>query len=310
MILTVTPNTALDRIMFIEEWESGKTQYPEPCIDAIGGKGLDVSFALKCLGKPSLAMGFIAGQVGKTLTGLLDNQQIRHRLTWVNGETRIAHVIVETKKHQHSHITTKGFTVSGKDTQKFLREFSKQIRKATWMVSAGTLSPGLETEFFRTIVDLANQHSVHSLIDSKGLPVLKVLASKPSIIKMNKSEFQGTFSVKTPTIGEITKQGRVILEKNNLPALVITCGGDGILAMLPGETLHAQSPAQVEVNAAGAGDAVSAGLVSRLAEGKSWKEALQWGSAAGAATVLTEATAECRLDDVQRIYNKTTVKIV
>jgi fructose-1-phosphate kinase PfkB-like protein len=137
-----------------------------------------------------------------------------------------------------------------------------------------------------------------------------VLASKPSIIKMNKSEFQDTFSVKTPTIEKIVKKGRAILEKNNLPALVITCGGDGILAMLPGETLHAQSPAQVEVNAAGAGDAVSAGLVSRLAEGKSWKEALQWGSAAGAATVLTEATAECRLDDVQRIYNKTTVKIV
>jgi len=38
-----------------------------------------------------------------------------------------------------------------------------------------------------------------------------------------------------------------------------------------------------------------------LSQGDGWLEALRWAAASGAACVLTEATAEVRLEDVQRL---------
>lgn len=308
MILTVTPNAALDRIMFVDELITGKTHYPDLSIDAIGGKGFDVSLSLKCLQHSTLAMGFIAGEVGKKLVRLLDAQGIPHALTWVKGETRIAHVIVETRKHHHTHITTRGFAIDEKETQTFFQRFSMQIKKTDWLVVAGTLASGLDSSFYQILINKANQYSVPSLIDSKGEPVLKAIVSKPTILKMNRSEFQDTFRIKSPTIDKLGISVRKVLVENELSSIVITCGEDGVLAVLPEKAFRVQCPAQVEVNAAGAGDAVSAGLVSWLANGKSWEDALRWATAAGAATVLTQATAECHLEDVERLFKKTKVE--
>ena len=100
---------------------------------------------------------------------------------------------------------------------------------------------------------------------------------------------------------------RAILRRYGLPALVITCAADGILAVLPEGSLWARTLPQDEINAAGAGDAVSAALVWRLSQGDGWDSALRWAAAASAAVVLTEATADCRWEDIQRIFASTTV---
>ncbi len=66
-------------------------------------------------------------------------------------------------------------------------------------------------------------------------------------------------------------------------------------------------PPQAAINAAGAGDAASAGLVWRLSEGDSWEEALKWCGAVSAAAVLTEATGEVRMEDAEKLYPQVSV---
>ena len=63
-----------------------------------------------------------------------------------------------------------------------------------------------------------------------------------------------------------------------------------------------------EVNAAGAGDAVSAAIVYRITQGDDWTQALTWAAAVSAAVVLTEGTAECSMTDIQNLYPKVWVK--
>ena len=46
MILTLTPNAALDRLLFIDEFKPGTVMRPQKMIDKVGGKGLDSSVAL------------------------------------------------------------------------------------------------------------------------------------------------------------------------------------------------------------------------------------------------------------------------
>ena len=55
------------------------------------------------------------------------------------------------------------------------------------------------------------------------------------------------------------------------------------------------------MSAVGAGDALLAGMLLKLADGEGMEEALRWGTAAGAAACLTSGTQLCRRVDVKHI---------
>ncbi|OGO27200.1 MAG: hypothetical protein A2Z16_16325 [Chloroflexi bacterium RBG_16_54_18] len=312
MILTITANAALDRVIFIPEFQATTVMRAQRVRECVGGKGFDTSVVLQALGVSQLAMGFVAGEVGKRLRELLEAYSIPHDLVWVTGETRIAHVIVETSHQRHSHIITPGYKLSIQDQAKFMERFRQQVRQASWVVCAGSVPEHVPDDFYRTIVEVARQAGAQTLIDSSRAFVLQATPAKPAILKMNRSEFGETFGetfgISSDSMAELNHRARQIIDREDLPAIVITCGKDGILAITQQGSWLANSPRQQEVNAAGAGDAVSAVLAWRFSEKDDWPAALKMAAATSAAVVLTEGTADCRLEDVERIYQDTLVR--
>jgi 6-phosphofructokinase 2 len=55
----------------------------------------------------------------------------------------------------------------------------------------------------------------------------------------------------------------------------------------------------------GAGDALLAGIVLRLQQGFAFSEAVRFGVAAAAATVMRPGTELCRREDAERLYEQT-----
>ncbi len=310
MILTVTPNSALDRVIFIDEWQPGAVMRTTRVVTSVGGKGLDASVVLRTLGADTLGMTFAAGDVGRQLVGLLETYGISHDIVWVEGETRIAHVIVEARHQRHSHIMTGALHISPDDCAEFLRRLQNRVREASWVIAGGSLGETLAGSFYRTVVDIAHEAGVPILLDAVGAPFLAALPTRPSIAKMNRHEFAETFATGELSLAELRAQASAVMQREGLPAMVLTCGEDGIMALAEGRIYLAEAPVQEVVNAAGAGDAVSAGLTWAFSRGKGWPEALRWAAAASAAVVLTEGTADCHLSDIQRIYQQTTVRVV
>lgn len=308
MILTVTLNSALDRVMFIDEFQPGTTMRPHKMIESVGGKGFDTSVALQTLGAQNLALGFVAGLTGKQLVNLLNNYGIRHNLIWVDGETRIAHVIIETRHHRHSHLIAAGLSVSATAYKTLLAHYQTHLNEAAWVVAGGSLAGGVPSEAYAQLSQLARVAGVPVLIDSFGEPLRRALADPPAIVKMNRPEFAHTFNQPSGPFDALVAQAQAIGRQYRLPALVITCGADGLLACTPEATYLAATPPQKAVNAAGAGDAVSAALAWRLSEGDGWPDALKWAVATGAATVLTQGTADCRWEDIERLANQANIK--
>ncbi|MCL4561511.1 MAG: hexose kinase [Chloroflexi bacterium] len=307
MFLTVTPNSALDRVVLIDRFTPGSVMRAARVVESVGGKGLDASVVLRHLGQETCALGFVAGETGKILVRLLDRYGIRHDLDWVNGETRTANVIVEAASQRHSHLIAPGYRVEPADWQSLLNRFSCRVAEAKWVIAGGSLPDGLPLDFYRTMIETAHRAGVPVLIDCPGEPARNALPASPEIMKMNDSEFQATFGIETPDLDLIREAGADVRHANNLPALVVTCGKQGILALTTEGNFLATAPEQQAVNAAGAGDAVSAGLVWRLSLGDGWQRALCWAAAAGAATVLTEGTADCELAQVEGIYPQVSV---
>jgi 1-phosphofructokinase family hexose kinase len=304
MILTITANAALDRVMVIPAFEPERRMLASRCSDYVGGKGFDVSVALAGLGVESLAMGIVAGENGRRLEFLLHGYGVAHSLTWVNGETRLAHIIVESEHRRHSHIITPGYRLSAADCQLFFSRLRSRVWEADWVAACGSLPPGAEADFYRSVVQIAHQAGVPIIVDCHGEPALLALEAIPAVLKMNATEFSATFgldkAILTDSQALLAAMKRV---QSSYPgtALVVTCGAAGLLAICPQGVLQVSIPPLIPVSAAGAGDCATAALAWRLSLGEGWSEALRWAGAAGAAGVLTEGTGEVRLEDVLRL---------
>ncbi len=159
-------------------------------------------------------------------------------------------------------------------------------------------------------VELANAAGVPSLIDTSALPIEPIMRARPTVLKINEVEFAAAFAVQIPSPEALLQEGRRVMGRYGLENLVVTCGEQGLYALTAEGVFHAQAAPQIAVNAAGAGDAIAGTLPYRLAQGDSWAEALRYATAVSAATVLTEATAECRMADVERILASVTVKTI
>jgi 1-phosphofructokinase family hexose kinase len=308
MILTVTANSALDRVLFIDEFQPGMTMRPHKMVESVGGKGFDVSVVLQTLSVENMALGFVAGLAGQQLVKLLDGYGIRHDLVWVTGETRIAHVVVETRRHRHSHLIIDALSVSPEAYQTLLDQYRVYLDQATWAIAGGSLATGVPVSCYRDLVEMAQAARVPILIDGFGPPLLEALSARPTILKMNRDEFAQSFGIHLGSLDNLVVEAQKLREREQLSALVITCGVNGVLALTSEGAYLATTPPQQAVNAAGAGDSVSAALAWRLSRGDDWPEALRWATATGAAVVLTEGTADCNLVDIERILPQTNVQ--
>jgi 1-phosphofructokinase family hexose kinase len=308
VILTINTNAALDRVIFIERFEAGTVMRASRSVDCVGGKGLDAAVVLSALGAPHLALTFIAGKTGELLAQALERYRVNHELVWVAGDTRTANVIVERAHHRHSHVMTPGYQVREADCAEFLLRVAAYAPQAEWLILGGSLPPGAPADFYAQVIEAGTTGGAHTLIDCPGEPLIQALPARPDIVKMNRGEFRQTFGIDCPELAELAEPGRALLHEKGLTNLVITGGVEGILAVTNQGSFLACGPRLEAVNAAGAGDAVSAGLAYRLASGDAWDEALRWAIAAGAAVALTEGTAECYLKDIQQIYPQAVVK--
>lgn len=301
MILTLTANAALDRVIFIEEFIPATTMRAPRFIECAGGKGFDVSVALRGLHLPTTAIGFVGGYYGKLLVGVLQTYGIDVDPIWLPGETRLANVIVETARGRHSHLMIGSLPVTAADVETMLARLRFHLAGATWVVAAGSLPPGMPPSFYRLVTEIAHAANKPVLIDATGAAMLETLAAQPEVVKMNQEELMSTFGLSNGELPALVAAARTVQQTYRLPALVITCGREGILACTDEAILQAQAPVQRAVNAAGAGDAASAAIVWRRSLGDSWSDTLRWTAAVSAASVLTECTAEVRYADAEQL---------
>jgi 1-phosphofructokinase len=308
MILTVCPNTALDKIIFIKEWIPGTPMRTNHVVTCVGGKGLNSAVVLRHLGAETVGMGFFAGNTGKELVELLKEYGIVPEPVWVGGTNRIAHVIAEEKTNIHSHVITGEVIVSPEQKQEFIDKFIKRMKEAEWVIFAGSLPPSINVDFYAELIAIAKEARVPSLIDSQKQYIIEAIKAKPDIVKLNWEEFEWTFNKKAETLESLILQAKQLYKNEGIKNLVMTLGKNGMLAFTTEGNYLAKAPFQKPVNAAGAGDAVSSTLAYRLSKGDSWESALKWSSAVSAATVLTERTGDIEMADVEHIYKEVEVR--
>ena len=299
MILTVTANTGIDLIYFIPAWEAGRTLRASSVVESMGGKPTDCSWILGEMGIPSLAVGLAAGQTGESLKRMLHEKGVTTDFVPVEGDSRRNLIIAPQDGTPHTAITSASLIVTEAHVAALRDKYIAALDGCELVVLGGTLPKGMKPEYYTDLIALARARNIPVIFDA-GEPNLSAgLKSKPNYVKPNRDELSGLVGRAVATVEDAYQAGREVVERyGTIP--VISLGSDGGLAVLPDRAYRIPPIKVPVVNAAGAGDAVLAGLAASVVRGLPLEEGLRLGFGAATAVVITPGTAECTLADIER----------
>ena len=99
------------------------------------------------------------------------------------------------------------------------------------------------------------------------------------------------------------RQGKRLQEMGAKNVLISLAAEGAILLTAEGEILFGEAPRGKLVNAVGAGDSMVGGFVAGWVKTGNYREALQWGVAAGSASAFCETLATG--EEIRRLYDET-----
>lgn len=303
MIYTLTSNPALDRELRVPAIRFGDVLRASASRVDPGGKGFNVSRALRGLGSDSVAVGLVGGFAGQQIAASLHGAGIDVDFVQIDGETRTNVTVVDGAKH--IKVNEAGPAVSAAEQQRLVEKVRALARPGDWWVLSGSLPPGAAPDLYGQIVRIVNAAGARALLDASGPPLAQGCAAGPFLVKPNAAE-----AAELTGLGVDDEAGaRAAAERIHalgVAHVLISMGKRGAV-LSSGERAQAwvaRPPPILERNPIGAGDSMVAGLVWGLARGLPMEEALRWGVASGAAAASLDGTAFGTRAQVEELERK------
>jgi 1-phosphofructokinase family hexose kinase len=300
LIITVTPNTGIDRTLFVPSFELNRTIRASQAVIGMAGKASDASWVLGELGVPNLALGFAAGETGKRMDRMLRARGVETDFTWVAGDSRENILIVSEDGRGQSTITVDSLKVAEADIRDLFARYQAALERATCILLGGSLPAGVSPAVFTEMVGAARRRDIPVVLDASGPALQAGLSAGPSLVKPNRQEMEELTGRPLDSLQAVYAASLDLQQKYGA-SFVVTLGGEGALASLPGRAYRIPPLPVKAVSTAGAGDGILAGLAAALSREESFESGLRLGFAAAGAVLLTPATADCRREDVERL---------
>jgi tagatose 6-phosphate kinase len=296
MILVVALNPALDVTHHVPGVDWSGVNRPAQVRAAPGGKGLNVARTLRALGSDTLVVGLAGGVTGDAVRARLAGAGVPAVFAGIAGETRRTFAVVDTHRHETALFNEPGPQVSQPEWAELLVLYDDALAGCSAVVLSGSVPPGLPEGSYAALAARAAAAGVPVVLDAEGPALLHGAAEGPAIVKPNLAELERTVGRPLPGPAGTGRAGIAQAARELMAAgaraVVVSLGGDGLLAVTGDGGWHAAPPALVAGNPTGAGDAVVAGLALGLASGTPWPERLRQAAALGTAAAAAPAAGQ------------------
>jgi len=288
MVLTVTANPTIDRVYIIEDFEIGKVMRCDKVSRSAGGKGINVARVCHILGRDTAAMGFVGGYTGEFIKSEVEKQGIKNLFTEISGETRTC-VNVSDKRGKSGEILEAGPEVTKEEKDRFIAEFTENIKDYDIICVSGSMPRGLDISFYKELVKISKQQGKKIIVDTSGRALEEIIDEKPYMVKPNNDELAALMNKEIKTDAEI-KEALLFLLGKGIEVPFISLGKDGAAAMVDGVCYKFSTPQVEVVNAVGSGDSAVAGVCTGLDMGYSVIDSIKLGMASGTANTQFQQT--------------------
>lgn len=302
MILTVTPNAALDVTWTVDRLVPRASHRVDRVRERAGGKGINVSRVLASLGHATAVTGLAGGPTGRLIRADLRAAGLRDELVPVSGDSRRTLTVVSREDGDATVLNPAGPRIGTAEWDAFTAHYARLVRGADVVVLSGSLPPGLGPGTYAELVRTAAAAGARTVVDTSGPPLLAALDARPDVVKPNAAELAAV------TGHDDAHRAAAELRGRGAGAVVASLGPDGLLAHTPDGVWRAVPPRPLSGNPTGAGDACVAALAAGLAAGAPWPRTLCEAVALSAAAVVAPVAGDVDASVHRRF--RTTVTLV
>lgn len=290
MVSTLTINTAIDRLLFIDTFSKNNTNRIKRSVDVLGGKGTHVSLNLSQLGLQSRCFGIAMGETGKKIIGELEgrgNLDVRFLYTQ-EGESRTNYAVVEDD-HTCTLITEPGTLVSQAMCQELLQMMRRHLEPGDMLILSGDASNTEIPFFYNRIMEGLEGRGVRFALDTSSQNLAEGIKARPYLVKPNLDELCQVAG--RPIWGrEDILEAMRSMAALGIEIVAVSCGGEGSYVLYREEFYRVRPPVVKVANTIGCGDAYLSGLVYGLEMKYDFETVLRVATAVSAATAESDLT--------------------
>ncbi len=302
MTTTVTLSPCLDKTVSCERFDVDSMNRVELLSLDIGGKGINVSRALKRLGLKTKAIGLNFGH-GEVIEKTLERENIPHDFIKCEGDLRINLKIFDKSRKNTIEINEKSAFVSEEHLSDFMQSFVRAVRKSRNLVLTGSLPQGISTDIYRSLSELAKRENpdIKIILDAQGEVLLKGLEANPYMIKPNLYELEASFGEKIETVDDVIALSKKIIADYGVSVVMASMGAKGAVIVSKDE-VHYREAVKVDVKSTqGAGDSMVAGACLALSRGLTLDKVLEYAVCCAGGAISGVGTSFCSLDRLSEL---------
>lgn len=244
MIVTVTPNPALDLTWHVDRIVAGGTHRADAGAARAGGKGLNVARVAHAQGARVCAVTTFGGATGAEFFAELEASGVPHALTPVNGATRRSIALVDEALGDTTIINERGLPLLDVDWDA-LRGMMRaalavdaddakaaQAAGTGVLVISGSFPPETPDDVLPSLIAIGRDAGVPVIVDTSGPALLVAADAGASVLKPNEHELRDATGLDDPIEGarELIRRGAelVLLSRGAEGMLAITRADDSV----------------------------------------------------------------------------------
>jgi len=297
MIGVVGLNTAIDKLIDVDELVPGRVTRARDVRAWPGGKGLHAAMCAATIAKDVRLAGLVDAPHRESFADALHASGVEFLAIEAPGTLRTC-LAIRDKSGCITEILEPGPSIDADVCARALRAAATVCDGASVAVLAGSLPPGVSST---TYGDLVSEFpNTRMLVDASGELLRSAIDAGPYAIKPNRTEAEALVGATLDSPAAASRAARALVARG-IRLVVISLGADGAVACWGDHAYHFAPPHVAAVNAVGAGDCLTGALAAGLARGDDIIDAVRLAVAAGTAKVLSPETGLVRRADIDAV---------
>ncbi len=300
-IITVTLNPAFDIHCIVENLQIYKENYASDVIKHAGGKGINISRALKKYGIDNTAYCILGDAGGNEFLSMLEADGINCQSITVSG--RIRENITIHSQNGETRISFEGFKTDKDILNELFLMIEKEKTDDMVVTFTGRLCEGITTDDAVDFLLKIKGIGAKVVVDCNSFSVDDLLKIKPFLIKPNEQEIAQLTGCEVSDT-DVLKAAENFFD-GGVENVIISLGAKGFIFKNNSGAYRITVPKIKPVSTIGAGDSTLAGFVAGISKQLEICDILKLAASFGTAACLAEGTNPPMADVIDKTVKST-----
>ena len=306
MIITLTINPCIDRIIGVDHLAFEDRSYIKSSRESAGGRGLNVSCVIHSFGGATQAVLISGGDAGKRLESHLCNCGFPTTVVPVGNEIRTNLTITD----QHGltvNLNEAGPPLEKDEVARVEQAVLRALTGASWLLVCGSIPPGVPASFYGSLISKARRKKVKTLLHADGEALREGIEARPTVAAPNQQEAERLLGRTLLTRTHYLEAAERI-RSMGAESVILTLGSRGAVGAFADGLYEVLPPRVDAVCPIGSGDALTAAFIWSMRRKTNPPDALRWGVAAGTASARLPGMKFASMEQMQDVYRNVEVR--